>query len=245
MWPELSFERFFDKFVVGGIVFLGTWYLHRPFLLEYFPNAAGDASAQGFEAEVAILLFVVGSVALGVLIAHIADVAVVSCFAEAGAGKQDRRYRQWFRKLTRPFTLEVLPDPRYQAIKRYLESPRRREFALLLSSWGLTSAAEATAPNEAAVVHQHLVARLKASGPAGKQAAEEAYEPVAFAAAIFMALIILVIVGMTSFVTALAVSKHKVFPFRSGCFSSSCCIAQPSWQVIHFSDEFGTFVVQL
>jgi len=213
MWPELSIERFFDKFVVGGIVFLGTWYLHRPFLLEYFPNVAGDASAQGFEAEVAILLFVVGSVALGVLIGHVADVAVVACFQEAGAGKQDRPYREWFRKMSRPFTIKVLPDPRHRAINRYLESPRRAEFTEMLGHWGLTTAEYVRVPAEAAIVHQHVVARLKASGVAGKEAAEEAFEPVAFAAAIFVALAALVFIGLSSFITVLAVSKHKVFPF--------------------------------
>jgi hypothetical protein len=214
MWPELSLERFFDKFVVGAMVFLGAWYMHRPFLLEYFPNAAGDASVQGFDAEIAILLFVVGSVALGVLIGHVADVAVVACFEEAGTGKQHRRYRRWFRAVSRPFTIDTLPDPRQQAVARYLGSPRRVEFGEMLCCWGLTSAERIHAPAEAAIVHQHVVARLKASGPSGKQAVEEAFEPVAFAAAIFVALAALVFVGLSSFITAALVSKHKVFPFE-------------------------------
>jgi len=199
--------------VVGAIVFLGAWYLHRPFLLEYFPNAAGDASAQGFDAEVAILLFVVGSVALGVLIGHIADVAVVACFEETGTGKQHRRYRRWFRAASRPFTIETLPDPRHQAVTRYLDSPRRAEFVEMLVRWGLSSPERMHTPGEAAIVHQHVVARLKALGSSGKEAAEEAFEPVAFSAAIFVALAALVFIGLSSFVTALMVTKHKVFPF--------------------------------
>jgi hypothetical protein len=42
---EIPAERILQVVMPGTIVVVGTWYLHRPFLMKYFPAIAGDAKA--------------------------------------------------------------------------------------------------------------------------------------------------------------------------------------------------------
>src|ERR1051325_7485122 len=101
MLPELKLERFVDQFVVGGIVFVGAWYFNRPFLHKYFPNIAGGGAADQSDASIAIILFVLGAIAMGVLLSHAADVAVVVSFSDLTKGKTNRPYRTWLRAIAR------------------------------------------------------------------------------------------------------------------------------------------------
>jgi hypothetical protein len=213
--PEFKVDRFVDQFVIGSIVFLGAWYLHRPFWQTYFPNVAGDPSRPStpFDAEIALVLFVVGSVVLGVLLSHSADLAVVVSFAEETSISSRRPHRRWLRLLARPFTLVPARDPRVRVVERYLASPRKEMFSSMVCAWAMSEPGSLHEKTEAVIVHQHLVAHLRALSERTKAAVEEAYAPVAFAAALFLAFCALALISALSFWSAWAVSNvTKVQP---------------------------------
>jgi hypothetical protein len=205
MKPELKVERFLDQAVCGGVVFVGGWYLHRRFLFEYFPSMAGDRSglgSQALEAELAIIMALLSAVALGVMLSHVADIALVACFDEHAAGKRNRAYLASFRTTSRPFTLGARTDPRVDAIGRYLSSPRANQFSAMLREWAMTTPGALQNREEAVVAHQHIVAHLRTLNSDAKAAVEQLYEQVMFAATLFLSLVVLFFVGLASFFTA-------------------------------------------
>jgi hypothetical protein len=91
--PDIKFERFLDQFVSGGLVFVGAWYLHRPVLQKYFPIVAGGGVAgatASVDVDILLLLFALGSITLGVLITHSADLAVAACTRPASVVGEER-----------------------------------------------------------------------------------------------------------------------------------------------------------
>lgn len=44
--PEITFNRFLSSFVPGAVFVFGSFYLHRPLLLRYFPYISGYAAGQ-------------------------------------------------------------------------------------------------------------------------------------------------------------------------------------------------------
>jgi hypothetical protein len=202
-----KFERFLDQFVLGSAVVAGTWYLHRPFLLVYFPNIAPDrASAiQGvqFELELTFLMFIVGSICAGLLLTHTSDVATVALFADESSNeKSGRRHRWWLRQCARVVTFRTLPDPRVRAINRYLASPRRAVFLRMLTDWAYSSEQTLERTNEAVVAHQHIVVHLRTRSAQTKSALDELYAPVTFAAGMFTAACALTLIALMSFWTS-------------------------------------------
>lgn len=45
--PVIPFDRFLGIFMPGALLVVGIWYLHRPFLLKYFPHVASDIGTSG------------------------------------------------------------------------------------------------------------------------------------------------------------------------------------------------------
>lgn len=216
MLPEFKVDRFVDQFVIGSLVFLGAWYLHRPFLQTYFPNLAADPAARAaapFEADIAIVLFVVSSVVIGVLLTHTADVAIVASFVGNQTGRLDRSHRRLLRFVARPFTVSPAIDPRVNVIERYGHSPRREMFLAMLDEWAMTDEETIKDAGEAVLAHQHLVAHMRARNDRTRAAVDEAYAPVMFAAALFLAFCALVVIALLAFWTAFLVSDvRKVQP---------------------------------
>src|SRR4051812_1115713 len=215
MMPDFKVDRFVDQFVIGSLVFLCAWYLHRPFLHKYFPNLAAGAALRTpqFDSQIAIALFIVGSIVIGVLLTHTADVAIVASFIREPTGKLDRSHRRWLRAIARPFTVMPALDPRVSVMSRYRDSPRRQLFLRMLTDWSMSGLEEVERPDEAVVAHEHLVAHLRTMNERTRAAVEEAYAPVMFAGALFLAFCALVIISALSFWTAPLVSElRKVQP---------------------------------
>jgi hypothetical protein len=57
-------------------------------------------------------------------------------------------------------------------------------------------------PSEAVIAHEHMVARLRTIGGDARTSVSEAYEPVTFAASLFISLACLFILALTSFWSA-------------------------------------------
>ncbi len=201
MMPELKVERFLDQLVVGGVVALGTWYLHRPFFQRYFPNIVGSsASDASAETDFLLLLFALVSVTLGVLVTHSADIAVVAIINQQEIYGHTSARRRWLRRLAVPFTWGVRSDPRLEAIDRYIKSRlRHAKFEQMLGEWAFSSADAVEDRAEAIRAHGHIVARLRALSADARLAVTEQYEPVMFAASLFVALITLFVVALISF----------------------------------------------
>jgi hypothetical protein len=216
MLPDFKVDRFVDQFVIGSLVFLGAWYLHRPFLHKYFPNLAADPASRApaqFDSQVAIALFIVASVVVGVLLTHTADVAIVASFIREPTGKLDRSHRRWLRAFARPFTLMPALDPRVSVVARYRDSPRGQVFLRMLQDWSMSTSEGIQRPDEAILAHEHLVAHLRTMNEHTRAAVEEAYAPVMFAGALFLAFCALVVISALSFWTAPLVSElRKVQP---------------------------------
>lgn len=68
--PEITFDRFLSSFVPGAVFVFGSFYLHRPLLLKYFPYISGYAGGQSGDTlspEARILLFSIAAVCMGVI----------------------------------------------------------------------------------------------------------------------------------------------------------------------------------
>lgn len=112
---EVSFEKVIGTFVPGAFFSLGSWYLHRPFLLKYFPNIAGDPtviSFGGLSTEVKALLFVFIAFCVGMVFNHFADISVAVLFRDdAKTEKAHRRLRWAIRHASRVFTITLNERP--------------------------------------------------------------------------------------------------------------------------------------
>lgn len=200
-WIKL--DKFVDQFVVGGILFTGTWYLHRPFLSAYFPNIAPDDRSTAGGLSFSVAVFLAASVVVGILVFHLADIAAVIAFRDgSGSGKSGRTSRRVLQALGRVFVWMPGQDPRVSAVNRYMSSPRRDEFVRLAESWAMTSADALASPAEVVLVHQHLVARLRATSARTEVMLEKLYEPALFSGALFTTFMLLTFVAILSFATA-------------------------------------------
>ncbi|HJQ40899.1 MAG TPA: hypothetical protein VKB93_27490 [Thermoanaerobaculia bacterium] len=200
--PELKIERFLDQLVVGGVVALGTWYLHRPFFQRYFPTVVGGTAATGgpAETEFLLLLFALVSVTIGILITHSADIAVVAIIDQEEVHGETSARRRWLRRFAVPFTWGPKSDPRLEAIRRYMNSKLRHDkFEGMLAEWAFSSEDAIRERAEAIRAHGHIVARLRALGSETRREVTEQYEPVLFAASLFLALVSLFVVALLSF----------------------------------------------
>lgn len=214
--PEFKIDRFLDQFVAGSLVFVGTWYVHRPFLLEYFPNLAGDpGSGEAPDGlRLAVVLFVAGAICCGVILGHMSDLLTVAVFRDASESpKAERWVRRVFRFLALPVTIHTAPDPRLRAVERYLTSPRRNAFLALSRDWGMSDLSTSEQSAEMVLAHQHIIGRLTAHSDSARRYLEVAYAQVHFAATLALAWIVLIPAVGVSFVTSrLVVDTHAVLP---------------------------------
>jgi hypothetical protein len=223
-----KFERFLDQFVLGSAVVAGTWYLHRPFLLVYFPNVAPDRSptTQGvqFELELTLVMFVIGSICAGLLLTHISDVVTVAVFSdESNTEKSARRHRWWLRQCARVVTFTTLADPRVQAMGRYLSSPRRTPFLRMLADWANSSEQMLEGTDEKVVAHQHVVVHLRTHSASTKKSLNELYAHVHFAAGLFTVACTLTLIALMSFWTSGLVENVRQVQPNSVKLSVTLC----------------------
>ena len=208
MKPQLTFDRFIEVFVPGAILTIGTWYLHRPFLMVYFPAIASDAAVTdlagtGLGARTFALLLV--TVCSGVLTSYMSDVAIIGLFEEeSGSKKASKRRRRWLKRAVRIWSMGTFPgsDPRVHAMNRYLESPREEVFLALLTKCCRCNLKADASPQELIIAHQHVVARLRVHSPEARDMVTELLRPVKVSSAIFTASSVLLPIGIAAFFTS-------------------------------------------
>jgi hypothetical protein len=209
---ELNFEKVMGTFVPGAFFSLGAWYLHRSFLLKYFPNIAGDptvVSFGGLSTEVKALLFVFISFCIGIVFNHFADIGVAVLFRDdAKTDKAHRKFRNVIRRICQAFTITLNQDPRTRSITRYLQSPRRERFLQMMKEWAGTDETKLKEENEEIVAHQHVVVHLRVMSEKSNKLVADAYFPVTFSASILVAFICLFFVAALSFFTSEAVDEQ-------------------------------------
>lgn len=217
MKPDLTFERFLEVFVPGVLLSVGTWYLHRPFLLRYFPAVAADSGIFN-DANCALggkaFVFSIVALSLGLLCSQMSDIAVVGLIADKC---QSTKARRWDRAILRwglhLFIFTSPSDPRIDSIKRYLASPRREVFLRMLSEWCATDEGRLETPDEIVITHQHILSHLQILSSESRAMVADMYRPVAVAASIFTASAVLVPIALLSFATrALSIDQVAVHP---------------------------------
>ncbi|MCX6992868.1 MAG: hypothetical protein NT011_06965 [Kiritimatiellaeota bacterium] len=217
MKPELTLERFLDVFVPGVLLSVGTWYLHRPFLLLFFPTVASDATilndASGALGGKAFVFSIV-AITMGLLCNHLSDVALVGLIKDTcQSPKARRRDRSLFRLLLLPFGFTTAPDPRVFFVNRYLTSPRRELFLRMLDRWCVTDAKRLEMPDEAVIAHQHVLSHLQVLSSETRSMTADLFRPVSIAASLFTASALLVPIALISFITRLfAIGRVSVHP---------------------------------
>jgi hypothetical protein len=198
--PDITFERFLTAFVPGAVFVFGSFYLHRPLLLKYFPYVAGystTAPADTLGPETKILLISIVAICVGVIFDQLSDAAIVSVVAvEDDASRPRKRIRSAVRGVTRIFSFKPVPDLRKFVFTRYLNSPRRQIFLRMVECWGQSKEAEIEEVGKAAVVHQHILFHLRASSDHYYLLYREMYAPLAAAAALYCSFVALF--GMAS-----------------------------------------------
>ena len=217
MKPELTLERFFEVFVPGVLIAIGTWYFHRPFLQIYFPVIAADHSLlDGISGNIGskAFAFSVLVLALGVICNHFSDLALVGLIEESYASDKTRRWsRRVFKWMLKPVVFISAPDPRIHAIRRYQSSPRAPIFQCMISNWCMMDGAALHSPNSAIIAHQHVLARLRVLSPESRRMVAELYSPVSVAASLFVASALLVPIGVLSFLSRMiVVNRTQVQP---------------------------------
>jgi hypothetical protein len=207
-------ERTLGTFVPGALLVLGTWYFHRPFLLQRFPSI----SAEDVGANTKAIVFLVLAISAGILISHMADTAVAVVVRDASATtKSDRPMRHVGRAIARIFSFTAADDARVNAIGRYLRSPRGHLFLRMAQSWSGTSQESLSDNRERIFVHQHIVAHLKAKSEQSRQVIEEIYHEVHFAAAFFTAWALLLPVAILALWTS-HLANDEFASFSTGTY---------------------------
>jgi hypothetical protein len=193
--PDIAFDRFLAAFVPGAVFVFGAFYLHRPFLLKYFPYVAGYSAtnqADTLGPETRILLISIVAICVGVIFDQLSDAAIVSVVAvDDDANRPRKRIRNAVRGMTRIFSLKPVPDLRKFVFTRYLNSPRRQIFLRMVECWGQSSEAEIEEAGKAAVVHQHILFHLRAASDHYYLLYREMYAPLAAAAALYCSFVAL------------------------------------------------------
>ena len=221
---QISFERILGTFIPGALFSFGTWYLHRSFLLKYFPNIAGDptvSSFGGLATEVRFLLFIFASLCIGLILNQFADIGIASLFRDdATSEKSKRRGRNMARIVWRVVGFTLNQDPRTRAVKRYLESPRKQPFLKMMRDWAGTDEQQLkdsegkVNSNEAIAAHQHIVVRLRVLSDVSRKTVEDLKFPVDFSASLLMAFVFLFPVSVLSFLSSAVVDERVKVQFN-------------------------------
>jgi hypothetical protein len=221
---QITFERILGTFIPGALFSFGTWYLHRSFLLKYFPNIAGDptvSSFGGLATEVRFLLFIFASLCVGLILNQFADIGIASLFRDdATSEKSKRRGRNIARIIWRVVGFTLNQDPRTRGVKRYLESPRKEQFLKMMRDWAGSDESQLkhsdgkTNSNEAIAAHQHIVVRLRVLSDASRKTVEELKFPVDFSASLLMSFVFLLPVSVLSFFTSAVVDERVKVQFN-------------------------------
>jgi hypothetical protein len=209
---SIALENILEIFVAGGLFVIGTWYLHRPFLLEYFPAIAHDvfASDQAPQLGGKLMVFIMLAMLAGVFITHMFDAVVPLVIG-------DRTYIT--KRFSIPKKIVVLlfrivlfteePDPRVVAVKRYLKSSRKQWFLAMVKDWCKSDEKNLAQEKEMIMVRQQVVARLRALSDNSREVLQDSYNQVSFAGSIFAAFLLLIPVSLVAFYSETLVTKFK------------------------------------
>jgi hypothetical protein len=225
---HITFERILGTFTPGALFAFGTWYLHRFFLLKYFPNIAGDPNISSFGAlatEARFLLFIFASLCLGLILNQFSDIGIASLFNDdATSEKSKRKGRTVSRTIWRIFGFTLHKDPRISSIERYLKSPRNKKFQKMMCDWGgtneklLTNSEGMIDCNEAVKAHQHIVVHLRVLSDTSRKTLEELRFPVDFSASLLMSFVFLLPVSLLSFLSSSVVDDSIKVQFNKTLF---------------------------
>lgn len=210
---DLTFERILGTFVPGALFLFAAWYLHRPFLIRYFPHVAGDpaiSSSAGFGVEMKTVLFIIASFCMGLIFNFFSDV-VVSCQFKDDAMSEEsiRKTRRIARFCWRPFCFTYNEsDFRMRSVARYLRSPRKARFLRMMSEWAGTNEENLSQSKEAIIAYQHVMFRMRVLSEHSRKLLQEAEFNVTFSASILIAFASLVPVALLSFVTSSTVDNR-------------------------------------
>lgn len=205
--PVIPFDRFLGIFMPGALLVVGIWYLHRPFLLKYFPHVASDIGTSGAGAGIKTVIFIVASTCIGMLINQTCDIAIAGMVNDgAESDKSEKRIRQILRIMFRFFSIFIEPDPRIRIINRYVESPRSEDFLRMVKDWAGSENNKLKEPGEAVLVHQHIMAHMNAFSEHSRIVIRESYMQVIFSASLFTAFASLFFISILSFWTSSIVS---------------------------------------
>jgi hypothetical protein len=227
---NITFERILGTFIPGALFSFGTWYLHRTFLLKYFPNVAGDptvSSFGGLATEVRFLLFVFASLCLGLILNQFADIGIASLFRDDATNeKAKRKGRHIARMIWRVVGFTLSEDPRTNSMGRYLKSPRKEPFLKMMRDWANTDELQLknsegkVNPDEAIAAHEHIVVHLRVLSDTSRKIVEESKFPVDFSASLLMSFVFLFPVSLFSFLSYRVVDVRDEVQFRPTLFVS-------------------------
>jgi len=200
----MPFERFVDTMAPGALFVAGFWYLNRPFLSVYFPVAAGDLMDSGaFSAEARLIMFFLVAICCGTTVRHLSDVAIRLLVREEGSPKRASWRKRAARALFRIVSIVPLPDPRVDSVQRYLISPQRKWlFGEMVRDWAHSTPADASRPQEAVLIHQHLATRIRAIEGVDMRTVERAEKDMRYAASLLTASLLLIPVSLMAFGTS-------------------------------------------
>jgi hypothetical protein len=198
-----------ETFVAGNLLVIGTWYIHRPFLLDTFPQIASDVDSTGIAGIGGKFLFLtLASTVMGIYITHIFDAIVpIMVGGPLYANKRQKYIKMiiiWFFKI---FTFSFEKDPRIVSTRRYLTSIRKDWFLEVVRDWARSSEAEMKDESEIVKVHQHITTRLRVLSDASRRSIQDAYSDVVFAGSIFVSFILLIPVSLLALYTNKTVSS--------------------------------------
>lgn len=232
---SISIETILEIFVSGGIVVIGAWYLNRAVLFEYFPNIARDVDVvqmANSSLDGKAVVFLIFVLFVGIIITHMFD-AILPLVID------NKRIRsanasKWKRAISGVFAVfyaPLLADPRVSAIDRYLASERREWFLKMIREWAKAEEWELVTDEQKIIAHQHVVSRLRVIGEDARKVLFDSYQPLAFAGSIFIALLLLIPINASAFVTQLLVdskqfkvySNLQLFSFMTTIWLLSWC----------------------
>lgn len=192
---KITIERVFGTLIPGALFLIGVWYIHRPFLLKYFPNLAGDPTqSEIINTEFKAVIFVVVAFSTGMLLNQLSDIGVVLLFREDPMStRPSSKARRVGRFLWRfiVFNRYAL-DPRQRSVSRYLRSPRRQRFLKMMKDWAATDEQNLnTLGGEVIIAHEHIIYRLRVLSEMSRRMIENMWLPVIFSASMLAAFVLL------------------------------------------------------
>jgi hypothetical protein len=226
--PSLTFEKFLEVLLPGIIVVVGTWYLHRPLITKYFPLISSSFTKAGISSSgvsLRLLTVLLGSIVVGLIINHLADIAIVGIIQDdANTEKSKRKSRGLLRILFSIFTFKPADDPRKLAINRYLNSKRKNRFLEMMENWAGVSEEDLYSQEELVPAHQHIVARMKVLSDGTRSLVQELFSHTMHSAALFLALVFLLLINFLSYLTAYSLSGDTIVHSYSSLLMSSFII---------------------